>query len=313
MDGTRNTGDTHDNAMLGVIGGSGLYRMEGLAGATRVPLETPFGEPSDAFVVGWIGGRRVAFLPRHGVGHRILPSELNFRANLWGFKKLGVDAVVSVSAVGSLREEIAPGHIVIPDQLVDRTSGRRSTFFGDGIVAHVGFSDPFCAPLSALLAASARSLGATVHERGTYVCMEGPQFSTRAESHLYRSWGAHIIGMTSLQEAKLAREAEICFATMALATDYDCWREGEEAVEIEKVLAVLAANADLACKTVALVAERSGEPRSCGCRHALDHAVITAPEAIPQRTRDRLALILGRLGLWNEPPGAASDGSKEKG
>lgn len=291
------TQDTGETGMLGVIGGSGLYSMEGLTGATRVRVETPFGEPSDAFVVGTIGSRRVAFLPRHGAGHRILPSELNFRANIYAFKKLGADAIVSVSAVGSLREEIAPGHIVIPDQLVDRTRGRISTFFGDGIVAHVGFADPFCGPLSALVAASARSLGATVHQGGTYVCMEGPQFSTRAESHLYRSQGAHIIGMTSLQEAKLAREAEICFATMALATDYDCWREGEADVEIEKVLAVLAANVDLARRTVALVARSTDQSRACGCRRALDHAVITAPGAIPQRTRDKLAVILGRLGL----------------
>ncbi len=296
MEDTARAGDS-GAAMLGVIGGSGLYRMQGLVGATQVRMETPFGDPSDAFVVGSVGGRRVAFLPRHGIGHRILPSELNFRANLWGFKKLGVDTILSVSAVGSLREEIEPGHIVIPDQLIDRTSGRASTFFGDGIVAHVGFADPFCAPLSASLAAAARGVGATVHEGGTYVCMEGPQFSTRAESHLYRSWGADIIGMTSLQEAKLAREAEICFATMALATDYDCWREGEEAVEIEKVLAVLAANAELAAKTVALMAGSAGEQRDCQCRRSLDHAVITAPDAIPQRTRDRLALIVGRLGL----------------
>ncbi|MBI5506298.1 MAG: S-methyl-5'-thioadenosine phosphorylase [Deltaproteobacteria bacterium] len=290
-------GETGEKGMLGVIGGSGLYSMDGLVGATRVRVETPFGEPSDAYVVGTVGGRRVAFLPRHGAGHRILPSELNFRANIYGFKKLGADAIVSVSAVGSLREEIAPGHIVVPDQLLDRTRGRISTFFGDGIVAHVGFADPFCGPLSDLVAGGARSLGATVHRGGTYVCMEGPQFSTRAESHLYRSQGAHIIGMTSLQEAKLAREAEICFATMALATDYDCWREGEEAVEIEKVLAVLAANVDLARKTVALVAGGIDDARGCGCRRSLDHAVITARAAIPQRTRDKLAVILGRLGL----------------
>jgi len=289
--------DSRDSKLLGVIGGSGLYSMSGLVATERVRVETPFGDPSDEFVVGSIGGQRVAFLPRHGVGHRIAPSELNFRANIYAFKKLGADAIVSVSAVGSLREQIAPGQIVIPDQLLDRTSGRISTFFGDGIVAHVGFADPFCAPLSALLAASARSAGATVHEGGTYVCMEGPQFSTRAESHLYRSWGAHIIGMTTVQEAKLAREAEMCFATMAMATDYDCWREGEADVEIEKVLAVLASNADLARKTVALVAGAANQPRACGCRRSLDQAVITAADAIPQRTRDRLAPIIGRLGI----------------
>jgi len=293
MDG--NTDDTGGGIMFGVIGGSGLYKMEGLTDAEHVRMKTPFGDPSDSYVVGSLAGHRVAFLPRHGVGHRILPSELNFRANIWGFRKLGVDTLVSVSAVGSLREHIAPGHIVVPDQLIDRTHGRASTFFGDGIVAHVGFADPFCAPLSALLAASARSLGATVHEGGTYVCMEGPQFSTRAESHLYRSWGADVIGMTTLQEAKLAREAELCFATMALATDYDCWRTGEEDVEIANVLAVLMANAELARKTVALVAAGAGQTRQCRCRNALDDAVITAPDAIPQQTRDRLSLILARL------------------
>lgn len=280
--------------MLGVIGGSGLYAMDALEGAQTIDLETPFGAPSDAYVVGRMGSTEVAFLPRHGLGHRIAPGELNFRANIHGFKQLGVDALLSVSAVGSLREELVPGHLVVPDQFIDRTRGRISTFFGDGIVAHVGFADPFCAPLSGLVVSAARSCGGTVHEGGTYVCMEGPAFSTRAESHLYRSWGGNIIGMTNLQEAKLAREAELCFATLALVTDYDCWREEEGGVETADILAVLAANAELARSTVgALVASMQG-PRSCRCRTALDGAVITDPARVPAATRERMALLLQR-------------------
>ncbi|MFN2377797.1 MAG: S-methyl-5'-thioadenosine phosphorylase, partial [Candidatus Binatia bacterium] len=234
--------------------------------------------------------------PRHGVGHRIAPGELNFRANIHGFKQLGADAIVSISAVGSLREEIAPGHVVVPDQFIDRTRGRISTFFGEGCVAHVGFADPFCSPLSSLVAGCVREAGAVVHEGGTYLCMEGPMFSTRAESHLYRSWGASVIGMTNLQEAKLAREAELCFATIALATDYDCWRSAEETVAVADILAVLEANADLARRAVALVARRvAGAARGCECGRALEHAVITAPAAIPAPTRRRLALLIGRL------------------
>ena len=288
---------SHDTPLLGIIGGSGLYRMDGLVDAEGVDLHTPFGKPSDPYVVGRIGGQRVAFLPRHGAGHRITPSELNFRANIHGFKQLGATAIVSISAVGSLREEIAPGHVVIPDQFIDRTRGRVSTFFGDGCVAHVGFADPFCQPLSAIVADCVREAGAVVHEGGTYLCMEGPMFSTRAESHLYRSWGANIIGMTNLQEAKLAREAEICFATIALATDYDCWRSHDEAVEVTDILRVLEANADLAQRAVKLVAGRIASiERGCGCPTALEHAVITAPGAIPAATREKLALLIARLG-----------------
>lgn len=287
---------TKQAPLLGIIGGSGLYRMDGLEDAQPLELDTPFGKPSDAYVVGSIDGQRVAFLPRHGVGHRIAPGELNFRANIHGFKQLGADAVVSISAVGSLREEIAPGHVVVPDQFIDRTRGRISTFFGEGCVAHVGFADPFCSPLSSLVAACVREAGAVVHEGGTYLCMEGPMFSTRAESHLYRSWGASVIGMTNLQEAKLAREAELCFATIALATDYDCWRSGEETVAVTDILAVLEANADLARRAVALVARRvAAAARACDCGRALEHAVITAPAAIPSSTRRRLALLIGRL------------------
>jgi 5'-methylthioadenosine phosphorylase len=281
--------------LLGIIGGSGLYRMDGLVDAQPVELDTPFGQPSDPYVVGTIDGQRVAFLPRHGVGHRISPSEINFRANIHGFRQLGADAVVSISAVGSLREEIAPGHVVVPDQFIDRTRGRISTFFGDGCVAHVGFADPFCAPLSSLVAACVREAGAPVHEGGTYVCMEGPMFSTRAESNLYRSWGANVIGMTNLQEAKLAREAELCFATIALATDYDCWRTETESVVVTDILKVLEANADLGRRAVALIAKKiSAAKRGCECGSALEHAVLTAPDAIPPETRSRLSLLLGR-------------------
>ena len=262
---------------LGVIGGSGLYELEGLADVERRRVPTPFGDPSDELVVGRLGGTRLAFLPRHGRGHRVLPSELNFRANVFAMKTLGVEWILAVSAVGSLKKEIAPGHVVVPDQLIDRTRQRPSTFFGRGIVAHVGFADPYCPNLSRAVADAARGAGATVHVGGTYVCMEGPLFSTRAESHLYRSWGASVIGMTNLQEAKLAREAEICFATMALATDYDCWRTGHDDVAIEDILKVLAANVDLARRTIAGVAGSLPE-RTCACSRA-------AREAPPRRAR----------------------------
>ncbi len=279
---------------LGVIGGSGLYELPGLAAVERVRVETPFGDPSDELVVGRLGGTRLVFLPRHGRGHRLLPSELPFRANLWALKHLGCEWIVAVSAVGSLREEIAPGHVVVPDQFIDRTHGRASTFFGRGIVAHVQFADPVCPVLSRALVEAARAEGATVHAGGTYVCMEGPQFSTRAESHLYRSWGAHVIGMTNLQEAKLAREAEICLATLALSTDYDCWNTAHGDVEIEAVLAVIAANVDLARRTIARLAGRLPERRGCPCPEALRGAIVTDRAAIPAAVRRDLAPILGR-------------------
>jgi 5'-methylthioadenosine phosphorylase len=281
---------------LGVIGGSGLYELPGLVDVEHVRVATPFGDPSDEVVVGRLGGTRLAFLPRHGRGHRLLPSELPFRANVYALKTLGVEWLVAVSAVGSLREEIAPGHVVVPDQFIDRTRGRteESTFFGRGVVAHVQFADPFCAPLSRALAAAARGAGATVHEGGVYVCMEGPHFSTRAESHLYRSWGAHVIGMTNLQEAKLAREAELCFATLALATDYDCWRTGHEDVRIEDVLRVLTANVELARRTVAGVAAALSGRGGCACARALEHAIITPREVIPEAVLRDLAPIVGR-------------------
>jgi 5'-methylthioadenosine phosphorylase len=282
-------------ALLGIIGGSGLYEMRSLEAKREVRIDTPFGEPSDAYVTGQIEGRNVAFLPRHGRGHRISPSELNFRANIHGFKALGADAIVSVSAVGSLREQIIPGHIVVPDQFIDRTRGRVSTYFGSGVVAHVSFADPFCAPLSSLLIDAAKSTGVVVHRGGTYVCMEGPQFSTRAESHLYRSWGGDVIGMTNLQEAKLAREAEICFATLAMVTDYDCWRSEDADVTITDVLAVLAANADLARLAVADVAAQLDDARDCACRVALEHAVITDRALIPRKRIDELSVVAGRV------------------
>lgn len=286
---------TNGNELLGVIGGSGLYEMEGLEDTEMVTVETPYGAPSDELLLGTLGGRRLAFLPRHGRGHRILPSELNFRANIYALKKLGADAVISVSAVGSLREEIEPGHLVVPDQFIDRTRGRISTFFGDGVVAHVSFADPFCPVLSDIAVAAARGAGGTVHRGGTYICMDGPMFSTRAESHMYRSWGGDIIGMTNLQEAKLAREAEMCFATLAMATDYDCWRSEDEGVGIADVLAVLSANADLASRTVAGAAGRIDSSRTCACRTALEHAVITDPASIPERRREELAFVVGRV------------------
>jgi 5'-methylthioadenosine phosphorylase len=279
---------------IGIIGGSGLYAMDGLADVHEVEIETPFGAPSDVIVTGRLGEARLLFLPRHGRGHRLLPSELPFRANVWALKKLGAERIIAVSAVGSLREAIAPGHLVVPDQFIDRTFDRHATFFGNGIVAHVGFGDPVCPVLSAALVASARRLGATVHAGGTYVCMEGPQFSTRAESELYRAWGAAIIGMTNLQEAKLAREAELCFATLALATDYDCWKQDAHEVAIADVLAVLQANVALAKRVVHDVVPALAPTPGCGCGRALEHAIITDRGLIPARVKRDLAPIIGR-------------------
>lgn len=279
---------------LGVIGGSGLYQMGGMERGDWVKVATPFGEPSDEYFVGEMGGVKVVFLPRHGRGHRILPSELNFRANIYGMKKLGVERLIAVSAVGSLKKEIAPGHLVLPDQFIDRTRGRISTFFGRGIVAHVGFADPMCNHLIQLLADGSRNLDATVHVGGTYVCMEGPQFSTRAESHLYRSWGADVIGMTNLQEAKLAREAEICFATLALATDYDCWNTEAGDVVIEEILAILNKNVATAQYIIAQVIPQLSAPRSCPCGHALRDAIITDRTMIPQTVKQELDIFVGK-------------------
>lgn len=279
---------------LGVIGGSGLYDLPGIEPIERVRLTTPFGDPSDEFVRARLGGVEVVFLPRHGRGHRILPGELNFRANVFGMKQLGVEWLLSVGAVGSLRERIAPGHVVVPDQFIDRTAGRASTFFGGGIVAHVSLADPVCAEFAGIVAEAAGAAGGTVHRGGTYICMEGPQFSTRAESRLYRHWGADVIGMTNWQEAKLAREAEICFASLALCTDYDCWNAEAGDVAIEEVLRILAKNVDLARRAVAGVAAGLPEERACACARALDHAIITDPASIPAERRAALAPIVGR-------------------
>lgn len=281
---------------IGVIGGSGLYEMEGLTQVEEIRLSTPFGDPSDAYVVGNLGDLRLCFLPRHGRGHRILPHEINFAANIHGMKQLGVDYILSVSAVGSLREEIHPGHIVVPDQFIDRTRERQKSFFGEGVVGHVQFADPVCGVLRGVLIEAGRSAGATLHEKGTYVVMEGPAFSTRAESHMYRSFGAHVIGMTNLPEAKLAREAEICYATIALSTDYDCWRHGEEDVSVEAVLAIIRNNVNLAKAIVKEAALRIANlpPRTCPCESAVRHAIMTAPDRITKEAYQRLSLIIGR-------------------
>ena len=281
--------------VIGVIGGSGLYEMEGLTEIEHVVVDTPFGKPSDEYVTGTLEGVRMVFLPRHGKGHRFLPSEVNYRANIYGMKKLGVERIISVSAVGSMREEIAPGHIVIPDQFIDRTKGiRKDTFFGAGVVGHVQFADPVCAELSADLHAAARAAGATVHKGGTYVCMEGPAFSTRAESRMYRTFGVSVIGMTNLTEAKLAREAEICYGVIALSTDYDCWHDAHEDVSVEAVLAIIQENVTMAKSIIRHAVGRVATERRCPCREALKYAIISDTRIIPVETRENLDLLLGK-------------------
>ncbi|MEA2336494.1 MAG: 5-methylthioadenosine phosphorylase [Thermoanaerobaculia bacterium] len=285
----------NDTASIGIIGGSGLYQMEGLTVIEERKVETPFGDPSDAYVIGEIDGVRVAFLSRHGRGHRLSPSELNYRANLFGFKLLGCHTILSASAVGSMKEEYAPTDIVFPHQFIDRTRHRPDTFFGDGIVAHVGFADPICTATSFAMSEAAREAGARVHKGGVYLCMEGPQFSTRAESHLYRSWNVDVIGMTNLQEAKLAREAEICYATMALVTDYDCWHDAHDDVTVETVLAYLAKNAKTAQKILRnSIVPAANRKRDCACPNALQYAIITQPSAITAEAKRRLAPIIGK-------------------
>jgi 5'-methylthioadenosine phosphorylase len=282
-------------AVIGVIGGSGLYQMDGLQVLFERTVQTPFGEPSDPYVIGEIDGVRVAFLARHGRGHRLIPSELNYRANIFGFKVLGVHTILSASAVGSMKEDYKPMDIVFPHQFIDRTRHRADTFFGNGVVAHVAFADPICASVSFAMSAVAREAGAHVHEGGVYLCMEGPQFSTRAESHLYRSWNVDVIGMTNLQEAKLAREAELCYATMALVTDYDCWRESSEDVNIEDILAHLRANAAMAQKILrGSIARTAARERTCLCATALQHAIITDPAVISPRIKLELAPLIGK-------------------
>jgi 5'-methylthioadenosine phosphorylase len=280
--------------VIGVIGGSGLYELEGLTDLERVRLDTPFGAPSDEYITGRLGDAKLVFLPRHGRGHRILPSEINFRANIYGMKQLGVEWILSVSAVGSMKEEIAPGHIVVVDQFIDRTKGREASFFGQGVVGHVAFADPICNATAAHVADAAVAAGATVHRGGTYVVIEGPMFSTRAESRLYRSWGVDVIGMTNLPEAKLAREAEICYSTVALATDYDCWHEGHDDVSVDAVVATMRRNVDLAKRIVQAAVERLPATRRCGCVEAAKFAVMTAPDAIGPAERQRLGLLLGK-------------------
>ena len=281
--------------MIGVIGGSGLYEMEGLRVTEERSVTTPFGDPSDKVILGEIDDRQVAFLSRHGRGHRLLPTELNYRANIYALKQLGAHTILSASAVGSMKEQYEPTHIVFPHQFIDRTRHRPDTFFGNGIVGHVAFADPICAGASMLMASAARECGAFVHEGGVYVCMEGPQFSTRAESSLYRSWGVDVIGMTNLQEAKLAREAEICYVTMALVTDYDCWHQSAADVSIEQILGYLKANAAMAQQIIrATIPRVAARTRDCACANALQYAIVTDPALIPAEVKRDLAPIIGR-------------------
>lgn len=281
--------------LIGVIGGSGLYEMEGLEGVEERMVETPFGAPSDAYIVGSLAGRRVAFLARHGRGHRLMPSELNFRANIFGFKLLGAEWVISASAVGSMREDLPPLDIVIPNQFFDGTKGRISTFFGNGVVAHVSLADPTCPVLEKLLFASGQSVGARIYHGGTYLCIEGPQFSTRAESRIYRSWGVDVIGMTNLQEAKLCREAEICYATLALVTDYDVWHETEQDVSVEAVVAILKHNAEIAKAIIkTAVSSFPAGREGCSCGSAMRDAIITTRDVIPADVRERLRPLIGK-------------------
>jgi 5'-methylthioadenosine phosphorylase len=283
-----------DAITIGIIGGSGLYDMAELTDREERTVETPFGEPSGPYLLGTLRGKRVAFLARHGAGHKLMPTELNYRANIFGMKRLGVEYILSASAVGSLQERYVPQHLVVPDQFFDRTKGRVSTFFGNGLVAHVGFAHPVCGPLGDVAFESCRKVGATVHKGGTYVCMEGPQFSTLAESKLYRSWGMDIIGMTNLQEAKLAREAEICYATIALVTDYDCWHPDHDSVTVDMIIQNLVANAKTAQAVIAEAVSRLPYHRTCECANALQHAILTRPEAVPERVKRDLAPIIGK-------------------
>ena len=281
-------------AEIGIIGGSGVYNMPGIRGKQETGMTTPFGKPSDNFLLGELEGRRVAFLARHGRGHRLLPGELNFRANIYGFKKLGVERIFSLSAVGSLREDFKPMDMVVPSQFFDRTQARASTFFGGGLAAHVSFADPFCRTLQKVLIDACAGTHVTCHEGGTYVCMEGPAFSTRAESNVYRAWGMDIIGMTNLQEAKLAREAELCYATLAMVTDYDCWHPEHDAVTASHVFEYLTRNSQNAQQIIRLAVRETPRDRSCKCGSALAHAILTDPKKVPVTTRKKLALLVGK-------------------
>ena len=281
-------------AEIGIIGGSGLYSMPGFEACEEASYDTPFGRPSSNFVLGTLSGRRVAFLARHGRGHTISPSELNFRANIYGMKMLGVERILSLSAVGSLKEEHRPLDFVIPDQFFDRTRGRISTFFGDGLVAHISFAHPVCPEAAEVVARACESSGVTTRRGGTYLCMEGPAFSTKAESNVYRSWGMDVIGMTNLQEAKLAREAEICYVTVAMVTDYDCWHEDHDAVTVSDIIGNLVKNSANACKVVAAAVGEMPASRSCKCGSALAHALITERSAVPEATRQKLGILIDK-------------------
>jgi len=279
---------------IGIIGGSGLYEMEGLEDVEEVSISTPFGPTSDSAVTGRYAGKKLVFLPRHGKGHRLMPSEVPYKANIWALKSLGVERIISISAVGSLAEEAAPGHICLPDQFIDRTVGRDNTFFGNGIVGHVAMADPVCSDLADAVWASRESIDAEFHRGGSYVCIQGPQFSTRAESFLYRSWGARIIGMTNATEARLAREAELCYATVALVTDYDCWHEEEEEVSVEAILEVMRKNVDTAKKIIKKTVEAVSPQRPCPCKTAAQYAIMTPPSLIPPETRRAVDLLYGK-------------------
>ncbi|MEK7845835.1 MAG: S-methyl-5'-thioadenosine phosphorylase [Nitrospinota bacterium] len=283
-----------ESKKIGVIGGSGLYDMPDLKNVKSVKVKTPFGDPSDNYILGTLNNREMVFLPRHGKGHRIQPTELNFRANIYGMKKLGVEWIISVSAVGSMREEIAPGHIVVPDQFIDLTKSRISTFFGNGIVGHVTFADPVCNDLYNIIYQAGLEADATMHKGGTYLCIEGPQFSTRAESLTYRKWGVDVIGMTNVTEAKLAREAEICYATIALATDYDCWHDAEEDVTVEAILEILHKNVTTAQRIIKNAVSKIDMERKCPCKNALQNTILTAKNKIPKKIKKDLELIIGR-------------------
>ena len=284
----------NENIRIGIIGGSGLYELEELIDVEPVSIQTPFGAPSGDYAVGTLDGVRIAFLSRHGRGHRLSPSELNYRANIYGFKKLGVERLISVTAVGSLKENIHPLDIVVPDQLFDHTKTRPSTFFGDGLVAHIAFADPVCPEIAKLLYSTGVDFGARIHRGGTLMCIEGPAFSTRAESNTFRQWGMDIIGMTSLQEARLAREAEICYAAMAMVTDFDCWHAEASEVNVETVVQNLGKNMHAARRIIQMVASGIPIERTCLCAHALENAVMTEKSAIPPHTRNRLSLLVGK-------------------
>ena len=281
-------------AQIGIIGGSGLYSMPGFDAREEANIQTPFGAPSDNYHLGTLAGHKVAFLSRHGRGHRISPSELNFRANIYGMKALGVERIISLSAVGSLKEEHRPQDFVIPDQFFDRTRGRVSTFFGEGLVAHISFADPVCPELAGVVAGACREAGVNVKQGGTYLCMEGPAFSTKAESNVYRSWGMDVIGMTNLQEAKLAREAEICYVTVAMVTDYDCWHPDHDAVTVNDIIANLVRNAENACSVVFHAVGAMPATRSCKCGRALEHAIITDRGCVPEATKQKLGILIDK-------------------